>query len=49
MNGLLFPQGERHLSLLMPTYGWTRVPESGPAIQTKARSDLLIPKLSRYG
>ena len=49
MNGFRFPQGTRQLSLRIPTYGWTSVPESGPAIQTKARADLLMPRDSKYG
>ena len=49
MNGTLFPYLMRQLSLRIPTYGWTRVPDKGPAIHTKARSDLLIPRDRRYG
>jgi len=49
MKGLRLPQRMRQLSLSMPTYGCTRVPESGPAIQTKAMRDLLRPRDSRYG
>lgn len=49
MNGLRFPHRRRQLSLLRPTYGWTRTPESGPAIQTRASIALLIPRDSRYG
>lgn len=49
MKGFLFPHGILQLSLSMPTYGCTRVPVSGPAIQTKAISDLLRPSDNRYG
>lgn len=47
IKGLRFPHDKRQLSLIIPTYGWTSVPESGPAIQTNASSDLLIPKDKR--
>ena len=47
MNGFRFPQDTRQLSLRIPTYGWTKVPDKGPAIHTKANKDLLIPKESR--
>ncbi len=49
MNGTLFPYLMRQLSLRIPTYGWTSVPDKGPAIHTKARSALLIPRDKRYG
>lgn len=47
MKGLRFPHDDRQLSLIIPTYGWTSVPESGPAIQTSASNDLLMPKDKR--
>jgi hypothetical protein len=49
MNGFLLPHDIRQLSLLIPMYGCTNAPDRGPAIQTKARSDLLIPSERRYG
>lgn len=49
MKGFLLPNGDRQLSLMMPTYGCTRAPVSGPAIQTIARKALLIPSESRKG
>lgn len=49
MNGRLLPYLDLQLSLLRPTYGWTRVPERGPAIQTSASRDLLRPRDKRYG
>lgn len=49
IKGLLFPHLDLQLSLLSPTYGCTRVPESGPAIQTRASKDLLKPSEMRYG
>jgi hypothetical protein len=49
INGFLLPHGKRQLSLRMPMYGCTKVPVKGPAIQTKARSDLLIPRERRKG
>lgn len=49
MYGFLLPHLLRDLSLLMPTYGCTSTPESGPAIQTKARTVLLRPREIRYG
>lgn len=47
MNGLRLPQLRRQLSLSMPTYGCTNVPDNGPAIQTSAINDLLRPSESR--
>lgn len=32
MNGLLLPNFERDLSLHAPMSGWTRNPETGPAV-----------------
>jgi hypothetical protein len=49
MKGRRFPNRERHLSDLIPTYGCTSVPESGPAIQTSASRDLLTPRPSKNG
>jgi hypothetical protein len=49
MKGFRLPHLIRQLSLSMPTYGWTKVPDSGPAIQTRAINDLLRPSDSRYG
>jgi hypothetical protein len=49
MNGRRLPHLLRQPSLLMPTYGCTTTPDSGPAIQTKASSALLSPSESRYG
>lgn len=49
MKGRLLPYFNRQLSLLRPTYGCTRVPERGPAIQTSASRDLLRPRDKRYG
>ncbi|KAI4140417.1 MAG: hypothetical protein L6R39_005809 [Caloplaca ligustica] len=49
MKGFRLPILERELSLLIPMYGWTIVPESGPMIQTMASRALLIPSESRYG
>ena len=46
MNGFLLP---RQLSLRIPMYGCTSAPVKGPAIQTNARSDLLIPRDRRNG
>ena len=49
MKGFRFPQEILQLSLRIPTYGCTSVPDSGPAIHTKASKDLLIPRDSKYG
>jgi hypothetical protein len=49
MNGRRLPNLERHWSDLIPTYGCTRTPESGPAIQTRASKLFDRPKLRRYG
>lgn len=49
MNGVRFPHFDLQLSLRIPTYGCTRAPERGPAIQTKAMIDLLRPNDNKYG
>lgn len=49
IKGFRFPQLTRQLSLLIPTYGCTKVPVKGPAIHTNASNDLLIPSESKYG
>ena len=49
MKGFLFPHDILQLSLMMPIYGWTSVPERGPAIHTRARRDLFMPSERRYG
>lgn len=49
MNGRLRPHLDVLSSAMTPTMGWTRRPDSGPAIQT---ADVLLfvrPRLSRYG
>jgi hypothetical protein len=49
MKGRLFPYLLRHRSLLMPTYGCTSTPESGPAIHTRARIALSSPRDNKNG
>jgi hypothetical protein len=47
--GCLLPNLLVHRSDLAPTYGCTRTPESGPAIQTNASVSFEMPRLSKYG
>lgn len=49
IKGCRFPHATLQLSLRIPMYGWTKVPDRGPAIHTKASRDLLIPSDNKYG